>query len=94
MIDVTSSIIKAVYSYTQLIITAIYNIIMQVVNDPVVQYVTRALIAEPIIALGKFIGTVYLGVYSFVTNDAIKYYFFSTYVLPVVYHVYWFYRGI
>ena len=57
---------------------------MDVANDPVVKYATRTLLAEPIIAAANFIGTVYLGVYAFITNEAMKYYLFMTYLMPVV----------
>ena len=67
---------------------------MDVANDPVVKYVTRTLLAEPIIAAANFIGTVYLGVYAFITNRALKYYIYVTYLMPVIQYFVWIYRSI
>ena len=61
-----------------------YDFGVMIANDPVVKYVTRALIAEPIIAFAKFIGTVYLAAYAFITNKVIKYYLFVTYLMPII----------
>ena len=76
--------LQQVYEITSIIIKSIYDFGMAIANDPVVRYVTRTLIAEPIIAAANFIGTVYLGAYTFVTNEAIKYYLFITYLMPVI----------
>jgi hypothetical protein len=74
--EIASLILKQVYEIASIIIKSIYDFGMAIANDPVVIYITRTLIAEPIIATAKFIGTVYLGAYAFITNNAIKYYLF------------------
>ena len=84
MIDAISAILKQIYEIASLIIKSIYDFGMAIANDPVVIYITRTLIAEPIIAAANFIGTVYLGAYAFITNNAIKYYLFMTYLMPVI----------
>ena len=94
MLDAISAFLKQAYEIASIIIKSIYDFGMAIANDPVVIYITRSLIAEPIIAAANFIGTVYLGVYAFITNRAIKYYLFMTYLMPVIQYFVWIYRSI
>ena len=57
---------------------------MAIANDPIVIYVTRTLIVEPVIAAANFIGTLYLGFYAFITSDATKYYLYIVYLMPMI----------
>lgn len=92
--EIASLILKQVYVIVFIIIKSIYDFGMAIANDPVVIYITRTLIAEPIIAAAKFIGTVYLGAYAFITNNAIKYYLFMTYLMPVIQYFVGIFRSI
>ena len=83
-IDSMLVFLQQVYEILSILIKSIYDFGMAIANDPVVRYATRTLIAEPIIAAAKFIGTVYLGAYAFITNEAMKYYLFVTYLMPVI----------
>ena len=82
--DAIFALLLKVYEIGYILIKDVYDFGLAIANDPVVIYVTRALIAEPIIAVASFIGTVYLGAYAFITNKAIKYYLFMTYLMPVI----------
>ncbi len=84
MIDAIFVFLQQVYEITSIIIKSFYDFGMAIANDPVVIYVTKTLIAEPILSVANFIGTVYLGAYAFITNRAIKYYLFMTYLMPVI----------
>jgi hypothetical protein len=94
MIDAIFVFLKQVYEIASIIIKSIYEFWRAIANDPVVIYVTRTLIAEPMMAAANFIGTVYLGAYAFITNRAIKYYLFITYLMPVIQYFVWIYRSI
>jgi hypothetical protein len=94
MISVGTVVLNTIYSYSLVLFNEIYNVILQIINDPVVRFTTRALIAQPILDFANFIGTVYLGLYSFVTNDVIKYLFWIGYIIPVWKPIVWYFRSI
>ena len=56
---------------------------MAIANDPIVIYVTRTLLVEPVFAAANFIATVYLGFYAFITSNATKYYLYIISLMPV-----------
>ena len=56
---------------------------MAFVNDPVVIYVARTLVAAPIMSLAKLIATIYLGTYALITDDSTKYFFIITFLMPI-----------
>ena len=82
------AIFDAIFELTAALIRSIYGFALMIANDPVVKYVARALVAEPIIALAKFIGTAFLAAYAFITSSAVKYYLFVTYLMPIISVVY------
>jgi hypothetical protein len=94
VIDAILVFLQQVYEIASIIIKSIYDFGMAIANDPVVRYVTRTLIAEPIIAVANFIGIAYLGAYAFITNNAMKFYLFITYLMPVISYFVWLYRSI
>ena len=48
------------------------------------RFVTRALIVEPIVHIGRFVAVVYLGLYTLVTNDFVKFYVFQKFIMPII----------
>ena len=65
------------------IISSTYNFAIKVANDPVVIYITRALIVEPIAYVADLFGSIYLGVYAFVTHDLAMFLIFMTTLYPI-----------
>lgn len=84
VIDAAVVVLQYASEIASFIIKSIYDFAMAIATDPIVIYVTRTLVVEPIIAAANFVGTAYLGFYAFITNNATKYSLFIIYLMPVI----------
>jgi hypothetical protein len=62
VLESISVFLKQVYEIASIITKCIYDFGMAIANDPVVKYVTRTLIAPPLLAAANFLVTVFLAV--------------------------------